>query len=121
MANSKTSPTPGEVDSNDGAPSGTATPVIAVNGTEPDTSEAASPTGETTAEGAPKMSELSGIRYVGAADSRIISMEDLESLGVENPKGDLVWNGDNSKVVPTEEFNAATRDALLALPDFVVA
>ena len=27
----------------------------------------------------------------------------------------------NGKVVPTKEFNAATRDALLTLPDFVVA
>lgn len=121
MATSKTSPTAGETKSTDGAPSGEVVPVVAVNGVEPDTSEPTTSAAEETAEGAPKMAELVGIRYVGQANTRRISMEDLEVLGVENPKQDLEWTSDNGKVVPTEEFNAATRDALLALPDFVVA
>lgn len=121
MASTRTSKTAGETNTDDGAPSGTVAPVIAVNGASPDTTEAAPHPSETTVEDAPRMSELAGIRYVGMADTRRISMLDLEALGVENPKQDLEWNSDNRKVVPTEQFNAATRDALLALPDFVVA
>jgi hypothetical protein len=114
MATSKTSPTAGETRSTDGAPSGEVVPVV----------EAATATPDAAAEvveDAPRMADLSGIRYVGMANVRKITAMDLEKLGVENPKGDLEWNDSNNRVVRTEEFNAATRDALLALKDFVVA
>ena len=122
MATSKTSPTAGEskAEAEGNIPSGTVEPVIAVNGVEPDVSEPKASV-ETTAEDTPKMSDLDGIRYVGMADSKTISKADLVSLGAEDPKGDLVWDAENGKVVPTKEFNASTRDVLLALPDFVVA
>lgn len=122
MATSKTSPTAGETkaEAEGNVPSGTVEPVIAVNGVEPDVSDPKVGV-ETTQDDVPKMSDLDGIRYVGMADSKTISQADLVSLGAEDPKGDLVWDASNGKVVPTKEFNAATRDALLALPDFVVA
>lgn len=120
MASTRTSKTAGESNTDDGVPSGDVVPSVAVNGVEPDTSETSAEAAEPT-EDAPKMADLVGIRYVGMANTRKISMLDLEALGVENPKQDLEWNADNGKVVPTEEINAATRDALLALPDFVVA
>ncbi len=122
MATSKTSPTAGETkaDAEGNVPSGTVEPVIAVNGVEPDVSDPKSGA-ETTGEDAPKMSDLSGIRYVGIANRKTISKADLVSLGAEDPKGDLVWDAENGKVVPTKEFNASSRDVLLALPDFVVA
>lgn len=122
MATSKTSPTAGETKASaeGDVPSGTVEPVIAVNGKVPDT-RAPEPEIATGFEDVPKMSELSGIRYVGMADSKTIRKADLISLGAEDPKADLVWDASNEKVVPTKEFNAATRDALLALPDFVVA
>lgn len=121
MATSKTSPTAGETkaEAEGNALSGTVDPVIAVNGIEPDISD--HKVDEATQDDVPKMSDLDGIRYVGMADSKTISQTDLVSLGAEDPKGDLVWDASNGKVVPTKEFNAATRDALLALPDFVVA
>ncbi|QPL15038.1 hypothetical protein SEA_HAUNTER_24 [Microbacterium phage Haunter] len=122
MATNKTSPTAGETKaaSEGTVPSGTVEPVIAVNGVEPDTTDPKSGI-ETTEADVPKMSDLDGIRYVGIANVKTITKADLEILGVEDPKGDLVWDGSNGKVVSTKEFNAATRDALLALPDFVVA
>ena len=121
MANSKTSPTAGETKSTDGAPSGDVTPVIAVNGEAPNTEAPASAEVSKTADDVPAMADLTGIRYTGYADARRLTKADLESLGVENPKGDLEWNAENGHIVPTEAFNAGTRDALLALPDFVVA
>ena len=106
MTTSKTSPTAGETkaEAEGNAPSGTQLT-----------------NAETAQDDTPNMSDLDGIRYAGMADSKTISQADLVSLGVEDPKGDLVWDASNGKVVPTKEFNAATRDALLALPDFVVA
>ena len=122
MPTSKTSPTAGETkaEAEGNAPSGTVDPVIAVNGVEPDVSDHKVGV-ETTQDDVPKMPDLDGIRYVGMADSKTVSKADLVSLGAEDPKGDLVWDASNGKVVPTKEFNAATRDALLTLPDFVVA
>ncbi|AWY04480.1 hypothetical protein SEA_RACHELLA_24 [Microbacterium phage Rachella] len=122
MATNKTSPTAGETKaaSEGTVPSGTVEPVIAVNGVEPDTTDPKSGV-ETTEEDIPKMSDLGGIRYVGIANVKTITKADLEILGVEEPKGDLIWDASNGKVVSTKEFNAATRDVLLGLPDFVVA
>ncbi|UYL85318.1 hypothetical protein SEA_HAGER_25 [Microbacterium phage Hager] len=122
MATSKTSPTAGETKAaaEGDVPSGTVEPVIAVNGVEPDITDPKSGV-ETTETDVPKMSDLDGIRYVGIANVKTITKADLEILGVEDPKSDLVWDASNGKVVSTKEFNAATRDALLALPDFVVA
>ena len=109
MTTSKTSPTAGETraDAEGNVPSGDVVPTTA--------------TATAAEEDIPKMSDIEGIRYVGMADHKTISQADLVSLGVEDPKGDLVWDASNGKAVPTKEFNAATRDTLLALPDFVVA
>ncbi|QGH73974.1 hypothetical protein SEA_HIDDENLEAF_23 [Microbacterium phage Hiddenleaf] len=123
MATNKTSPTAGETKAaaEGTVPSGTVEPVIAVNGVEPDTTAPKSSI-EHTEDDVPKMSDLGGIRYVGMADSKTVTKADLEALGAEDPKGDLVWNADNGKVVPTKEFNAATRDVLLKdTRNFVVA
>lgn len=93
-------------------------PAIAVNGVFPNTespeTKEASPDGEI-----PKMSEISAIRYVGMADVKILLTEDLVAMGVENPKGDLEWNQANGRRVSSDFFNAATRDALLANPNFL--
>lgn len=110
MATSKPSPAEGE-----SAPA--EAPPITVNGQTPNTEVPDLPTGTEPGE-MPKMAELEGIRYTGMADSKTLTAADLESLGVENPKGDLVWDDHNGKVVLTGEFNAATRDVLLADPDF---
>lgn len=119
MSSTRTSKTAGETRTDDGTPSGDVTPVVAVNGTEPDTSAPADPTPQEHDGDVPKMSELTGIRYVGQADVKELTAADLESLGVENPKGDLRWSkADNGFVVPTEQFNAATRDVLLEDPNF---
>lgn len=121
MANSKTSPTAGETKAKaeDNVPSGDVQPVIAVNGVEPDTK--VDEVEGTDAAETPTMAELGGIRYIGMADTKTLTKQDLESLGAEEPKGDLSWDASNGKVVPTKEFNASTRDVLLAIPDFVVA
>lgn len=122
MATSKSSPTAGETkaEAEGNVPSGDVQPVIAVNGVEPDTSVA--PVEEAEPAETPKMSDLGGIRYVGMADVKTLTKQDLESLGAEEPKGDLTWDASNSKVVPTKEFNASTRDVLLAdSRNFVVA
>lgn len=68
----------------------------------------------------PKMADIRGVRYVGLSDVKRITKEDLESLGVENPKGDLEWSAQNGRFVVGSEINAATRDVLAAMPDFVV-
>lgn len=122
MANSKTSPTAGETkaEAEGNVPSGDVQPVIAVNGVEPDT-EVATVEGTDAAE-TPTMAELDGIRYIGMADTKTLTKQELESLGAEEPKGDLTWDASNGKVVPTKEFNASTRDVLLAdSRNFVVA
>ena len=122
MATSKTSPTAGETKAaaEGTVPSGTVEPVIAVNGVEPDTN-VADVEGTDAAE-TPTMAELDGIRYVGMADVKTLTKQDLVSLGAEEPKGDLTWDAGNGKVVRTKEFNASTRDALLAdSRNFVVA
>lgn len=126
MSSTRTSKTAGEINTEAVGPGGEAaavdaTPAIAVNGVEPDTSDAKTAEVHTTNEDVPKMSELTGIKYVGVADVRSITAEDLQSLGDENPKGDLVWSAHNNFTVPTKDFSAATRDALLADPDFVAA
>lgn len=123
MATNKTSPTAGETkaEAGGGVPSGVVEPVIAVNGVEPDTTAPRAAV-EHTEEDIPKMADLGGIRYVGMADSKTITKDDLIALGAEDPKGDLVWDASNGKVVPTKEFNAATRDVLLKdARNFVVA
>ncbi len=122
MANSKTSPTAGETKASaeGNVPSGDVQPVIAVNGVEPDT-QVATVEGTDAAE-TPTMAELDGIRYIGMADTKTLTKQELESLGAEEPKGDLTWDASNGKVVPTKEFNASTRDVLLAdSRNFVVA
>jgi hypothetical protein len=121
MASTRTSQTAGEARTTDGAPSGDVTPVIAVNGSTPDTSDAQVQTGETTQEDMPKMAELQGIRYKGMADVKTITAYDLRQMGIEDAKGDLVFSKENDFTVKTSEFNAATRDALLSNKDFVVA
>ena len=122
MATSKTSPTAGEIKANaeGNVPSSDVQPVIAVNGVEPDT-KVAEVEGADAVE-TPTMAELGGIRYIGMADTKTLTKQDLESLGAEEPKGDLSWDASNDKIVPTKEFNASTRDVLLAdTRNFVVA
>lgn len=119
MASTRTSKTAGEINTDDGAPSSDSNPVISVNGEAPNTDAPEEASGAST-DDIPKMSELTGIRYVGMADARNLSVEDLVSMGAENPKGDLSWSADlNGKLVSASEINASTRDALLADPDFV--
>lgn len=105
MASTNTSKTAGEInDSNKSA----AEPVAD-----------AAVTAETAPE-APNMSDLTGVRYVGRANVKSISAKDLESLGIENPKGDLEFNADNKHFISASEINAATRDWFATQSDFVV-
>jgi hypothetical protein len=92
-------------------------PVIAVNGVEPDVSDPVGPVEDEI----PNMSDLAGIRYVGMADVKVLTTNDLVAMGVAGgpPKGDLRWDASNGFIVQTGEFNAATRDVLLANKDFV--
>ena len=121
MASTRTSKTAGETKTDDGTPSGDTTPVIAVNGEAPNTDEpkAAPPAsaGDETTD-IPKMAEMQGIRYTGMADVKRLSFADLEAISGAEAKGDLEWSADNGFIVPAKDFNASTRDALLALPGF---
>lgn len=117
MSSTKTSKTAGEARTDDSTPSGDATPVIAVNDELPNT-EAPTEAAPVSAEEIPRMSELQGIRYTGMADVKSFTAADLEAISGEPAKMDLQWSADNGFVVPTKEFSAATRDALLALADF---
>lgn len=119
MASTRTSQTAGEARTTDGAPSGEVEPVISVNSKVADTADPKGGEVETTAADIPKMTELNGIRYVGYADRRYLSVEDLQSLGVDEPKESLEWAAHNGKVVQTSQFNAQTRDILLGMKDFV--
>jgi hypothetical protein len=67
----------------------------------------------------PTMADLRGISYVGMADSKTLLVEDLEAMGIESPKEDLVWDGSNDRFVSSDRINAATRDLLLADPNFL--
>lgn len=118
MASTRTSKTAGETNADADVPTGDATPAISVNGEAPNT-DAPEAAVQASTEDVPKMSELTGIRYVGIADIRSLTTEDLESMGAENPKGDLEWSASNGKLVAASDINASTRDALLADPDFV--
>jgi len=75
-----------------------------------------------TDEGRPPMREISGVRYTSPMiDRKSFNRLDLISLGAVDPIGDLVWSSDNGFVVPKEELNASTVDALIKLPEFSVA
>lgn len=65
----------------------------------------------------PPVAKLTGVRYEGFATTRLLSKDDLVSLGAESPKGDLVWNG-RGDIVKMSELNASTVDALLTLEEF---
>jgi len=97
MASTRTSQTAGEAASLQGVTDSEASP---------DTEEDA---GEVEV---PKMTDIRGVRYIGPADRRILSVEALESLGIENPKGRLEFGPENNMFVPASDFNAATRDWL---------
>jgi TolB-like protein len=95
--------------------------------TEPENSAAASgesPASEsseltqTATEDVPTMAALKGVRYIGRGDVRKISADDLVRSGVNEPKGDLVWNAKNEFFVPANQLNAATRDFLATQSDF---
>lgn len=68
----------------------------------------------------PPMKDLKGIRYSGMADHRVLTAEDLERIGVpkDQVQTELVWNKDNDFLVPITDVNAATLDAVIALPGF---
>lgn len=78
-------------------------------------SEETQPTDET-----PTMADLKGVRYTGIADVRLLSVDDLRGVGVQNPKGDLEFSHENGHFVPASEINAETRDWFATQPDFVV-
>lgn len=119
MSSTRTSKTAGETRTDDGVPSGTVEPVIAVNGVEPDTSDPK--VAEGTAEGdVPKMADLQGVRYTGFADVKLLTAQDLQSMGVDSPKGGLRWDASNGFTVGADQINAATRDVLAATKDFTV-
>jgi hypothetical protein len=68
-----------------------------------------------------RMMDIEGVRYVGRADVKTLTVADLESVGVVNPKGDLRWSAeDNQHFVPKNQFNASTLDWFLTQPDFSV-
>lgn len=80
---------------------------------------------EAPAEDAPEaerapIKQLNGVHFeAGQTDTRIMSAADLRNIGVD-PKNedDLVWNRDNGYTIPISSVNAATVDALIALPGF---
>lgn len=65
-----------------------------------------------------RLLDISGVAYTGRADVKRITADDLNKLGIENPKGDLEWRRDSQHFVPKEQFNAATLDWLLTQPNF---
>ena len=64
------------------------------------------------------LSTLHGVKYVGGADRRRISVSDLKRAGDRDPRGDLLWSKANNFVVAKEEMNPATINYLLSQPGF---
>ena len=68
----------------------------------------------------PKMADITGVRYIGRANRKILTVEDFESLNVTGIKADLAWDASNNHFVLASDFNAAARDWFAAQPDFSI-
>jgi hypothetical protein len=97
----------------------------------PDTQsqDAVEPTVETTVDDAPVETEtapeeasgsvtIEGIRYLGKANRRILSADDLKRMGAEDVRGGLEW--ERGGVVPAERMSPSTIDVLARHPEFEV-
>lgn len=113
MATSSNSPTPGESSST--TPSSAAPAVeapVALSADEQALEDA-------LAEQRPNMDELSGVKFIGRADSRSFTVADFDGVGVK-AKGDLLFNRDNGFTAKISEVNADTLDYLLGDGEFEV-
>lgn len=68
----------------------------------------------------PRMSDITGVRYTGRANRKVLTVQDFESLNVPGVKSDLAWDDSNNKFVLASEFNAAARDWFATQPDFSI-
>lgn len=64
--------------------------------------------------------DAEGLRWTGRGDRRVITMKDLESLGVTDFKheGNLVWDADNERTIAIDVVSEDTVAALIKLKDF---
>lgn len=68
----------------------------------------------------PDFTEISGVKYVGPYDVRVLSVDDLRKMGVNSPQADLRWDSTNGKIVPKTSMNDETVTALKASSEFQV-
>lgn len=111
MATSANSPTPGETSAASSTPDAD---TITTHGTDPAPASPQEPEVDNTVH----LKDTSGVRYIGTADRKILTVRDLVAVGVQEPKGDLVWK--KGQALSTDEFNAATLHYLAAQSDFRV-
>ena len=67
--------------------------------------------------GRPALKELSKVEYIGPSDVRVLTVEDLQRVGIDSPKGDLTFDAGNGHSVDIKDINAATADWFAAQPD----
>lgn len=66
----------------------------------------------------PPIRDLRAVKYLGNADVRELSEEDLRRVGIEDPKGPLRFERSSNHEVDISEVNAATADWLATQDDF---
>jgi hypothetical protein len=62
--------------------------------------------------------KVDGIRYLGTANVKQYSKDDLQKLGFENAESGVEWSASNDFFVSKSEFNAAALRAIVAQDDF---
>lgn len=75
--------------------------------------------GLTEADPSTPKKDLTGIKYVGSADVKRLSVETLATLSIEAKQG-LRWDSQNDHTVDVKDVNAATLEYLRSQPDFLV-
>lgn len=73
-----------------------------------------------SADAAPHMSDITGVRYTGSANRKILTVRDFESLNIPGIEKDLVWDSSNNRFVLVGDFNAAARDWFAKQQDFSI-
>lgn len=118
MANTKTdTSTPGEAVGTD-APAAAGSPEPGTGTVVPN--DAGDVNAPAKTEESVDFSKITGIKYVGPYDVRVLTAEDLRTLGANTlqSEDDVVWDRSNGKTVAKTDLSAETVTALLRLPEF---
>lgn len=59
------------------------------------------------------------VRYVGTADTKILSADDLAAVGIKT-KSTYEWNSSNDHALPVADIDGSTLTYLRSQPDFRV-